>query len=222
MRKKASGFCYVADIVIGIMALAKEGVPRSMSNAADGAIRRKPRILYLDLDIHYGDGVAQAFHSPNRYPVIEAGKRPPRIPQVLTLSLHHSSPLFFPPPAPLSLLPKADTPHPFSLSIPLRPYPSCKTYARLMGSCIEPVVTAFDPDYVVLQLGLDGLARDPLAKVGGWALDGAGGVGWCVERVKAWGKPLCVLGGGGYHPANTARGWAYATSILVSVVNGVH
>jgi len=27
-------------------------------------IRTKPRVMYLDLDIHFGDGVAQAFYSP--------------------------------------------------------------------------------------------------------------------------------------------------------------
>ena len=38
---EASGFCYVNDIVIGILELLKVF----------------PRVLYIDIDIHHGDGV---------------------------------------------------------------------------------------------------------------------------------------------------------------------
>lgn len=39
-RDEASGFCYVNDIVIGILSL----------------MRFYQRIIYIDLDIHHGDG----------------------------------------------------------------------------------------------------------------------------------------------------------------------
>ena len=39
------------------------------------------RILYIDIDIHHGDGVEQAFYYTDR---------------VFTLSFHHYSPGFFP------------------------------------------------------------------------------------------------------------------------------
>ena len=178
--------------------------------------------MYLDLDLHYGDGVAQAFLSPTHYPhPLPPGRAPPRPPQVLTLSLHHASPIFFPPPTPHSGLPPCTTPHPFTLSLPLAAYPSAATYARVWTSCVERIHDAYDPDYVVLQLGVDGLPGDPIGRYGAWGLEGEGGVKWCVERVKAWGKPLCVLGGGGYDHPNTARAWAAATSMLVSQDDGL-
>lgn len=40
-KREASGFCYVNDIVIGILELLKY----------------HPRVLYIDIDIHHGDGV---------------------------------------------------------------------------------------------------------------------------------------------------------------------
>ncbi|KAM7346561.1 histone deacetylase 8-like [Cochliomyia hominivorax] len=49
-RDKAAGFCYINDIVLGILVLTK----------------KFRRILYIDLDNHHGDGVEQAFSSSKR------------------------------------------------------------------------------------------------------------------------------------------------------------
>ncbi|KAF6717379.1 Histone deacetylase 3 [Oryzias melastigma] len=54
---EASGFCYVNDIVISILELLKY----------------HPRVLYIDIDIHHGDGVQEAFYLTDRVmtPVIK-------------------------------------------------------------------------------------------------------------------------------------------------------
>ena len=44
-RVQASGFCYVNDIVLAILELLKY----------------KQRVLYVDIDVHHGDGVEEAF-----------------------------------------------------------------------------------------------------------------------------------------------------------------
>ena len=49
-KAEASGFCYVNDIVLGILEL----------------LRVYPRVLYIDIDCHHGDGVEEAFYSTNR------------------------------------------------------------------------------------------------------------------------------------------------------------
>lgn len=214
-RAKASGFCYVADAVLGILLLCREGVPRptpfpSPRSSSAPTPTRRARILYLDLDLHYGDGVARAFACPTHFS--HPLRRKPRPPQVLTLSMHHVSPLFFPPGAPGTS--EGDTPHPFNLSLGLAEHAGAATYARLWAN-VEKVYQAWGPDYVVLQLGVDGLPRDPIGQVGGWNTAGEGGIAWIVEQVLAWRVPVAVLGGGGYHHANAARAWATATSVLL-------
>ncbi|GAB0114117.1 acetoin utilization protein AcuC [Acidisoma sp. C75] len=57
---RASGFCYVNDCVLGLLAWLDQGLTR---------------VLYLDLDAHHGDGVQDAF----------AGD-----PRVLTISIHEA------------------------------------------------------------------------------------------------------------------------------------
>jgi histone deacetylase 1/2 len=49
-KSEASGFCYCNDIVLGILELLKY----------------HPRVVYIDIDIHHGDGVEEAFYTTNR------------------------------------------------------------------------------------------------------------------------------------------------------------
>ncbi|KHJ81778.1 histone deacetylase family protein [Oesophagostomum dentatum] len=49
-KAEASGFCYVNDIVIAILELLKY----------------HKRVLYIDIDIHHGDGVQEAFYFTDR------------------------------------------------------------------------------------------------------------------------------------------------------------
>jgi acetoin utilization protein AcuC len=61
MASKASGFCYVNDIVVAIRSLLKKG----------------RRVAYIDIDAHHGDGVQEAFYTTNKVLTIsihETGK----------------------------------------------------------------------------------------------------------------------------------------------------
>ncbi|KAJ1496842.1 histone deacetylase, partial [Coelomomyces lativittatus] len=49
-KVEASGFCYVNDIVLGIMEL----------------LRYHQRVVYIDIDVHHGDGVQEAFFKTDR------------------------------------------------------------------------------------------------------------------------------------------------------------
>lgn len=50
MPSRASGFCYINDIVIAIIPLIKKG----------------RRVAYIDIDAHHGDGVQEAFYHTNK------------------------------------------------------------------------------------------------------------------------------------------------------------
>jgi hypothetical protein len=57
-KSHASGFCYVADCVLAILALRR--IPPSPSTVP----ARRSRVMYLDLDLHFSDAVSHAFHNP--------------------------------------------------------------------------------------------------------------------------------------------------------------
>ena len=59
----ASGFCYVADCILAILAI-KRGMPlNALAPSMPATISKKPRIMYLDLDLHYSDAVSDAFYA---------------------------------------------------------------------------------------------------------------------------------------------------------------
>lgn len=64
-RFEAAGFCYINDIVVSILELLKY----------------HNRVLYIDIDIHHGDGVQEAFYLTDR---------------VMTVSFHKYGNGFFP------------------------------------------------------------------------------------------------------------------------------
>lgn len=77
-RNEAAGFCYLNDIVLGLHRLLR--LTEADDNEAMGTDRKR-LVMYLDLDLHHDDGVEEAFvHSP----------------RLLTFSVHHASPGFFP------------------------------------------------------------------------------------------------------------------------------
>ncbi len=62
-KSEASGFCYVNDIVLAILELLKYEV-LILSNLK--RFRYHQRVLYIDIDIHHGDGVEEAFYTTDR------------------------------------------------------------------------------------------------------------------------------------------------------------
>ncbi|KAG0662140.1 hypothetical protein C6P46_003533 [Rhodotorula mucilaginosa] len=206
-RAEAAGFCYVADAVLAIMEL-RTPPPKTSAGSLDPDTTPPPpapppsrisRVLYLDLDLHHGDGVESAFFSS---------------PHVLTLSLHLFAPLFFPATGALDSTGPTGARAPaagHALNLALEPGLGEETFERVWGSCVEKVVKAYDADAIVLQLGVDGLAGDPCKE---WNLPLAS-FGFALERVLSWNKRTLLLGGGGYHSANAARAWTYLTSVAL-------
>ncbi|CCL99398.1 uncharacterized protein FIBRA_01416 [Fibroporia radiculosa] len=199
-KSQASGFCYVADCILAILALKRVQLSSCQPP-------RKARIMYLDLDLHFSDAVSQAFSS---------SAHGSSAPQVLTLSIHYTAPGFFPP-SKLAFLPNPEDAlfDPFTLSLPLLRGASDATFARIWP-CVERIKHAFQPDFLVIQCGVDGLAGDP-NMIFNWSLNNSdGSLGWCIKRVcEEWRCPTLFLGGGGYNSANTSRAWTYLTSLAL-------
>lgn len=179
-KGEASGFCYVNDIVLAILQL----------------LNYHPRVLYIDIDIHHGDGVQEAFYNSNR---------------VMTVSFHKYGNGFFPETGALSEVGMGLGKH-FCLNVPLQDGIDDVGYVGLFKSVMERTIETFRPASIVLQCGADSLGLD---RLGCFNLSIAAH-GECVRFIKSFGLPLLVLGGGGYTIRNVARCWAYETSVLTS------
>jgi histone deacetylase HOS2 len=155
------------------------------------------RVLYIDIDIHHGDGVQEAFYNSNR---------------VMTVSFHKYSSDFFPGTGHIDEIGHSLGKY-FSLNIPLQDGIDNESYVTLFKSIMEPAITTFQPSSIVLQCGADSLGCD---RLGCFNLSIAAH-GECVRFIKSFGLPLLVLGGGGYTIKNVSRCWTYETAVLLDL-----
>ncbi|GMM45436.1 histone deacetylase [Pichia kluyveri] len=179
-KYEPSGFCYVNDIVMAILNL----------------LRVHPRVLYIDIDLHHGDGVQEAFYLTDR---------------VMTVSFHKYNGEFFPGTGNYDETGVGKGKH-FALNVPLQDGIDDSSYVKLFKSVIEPVITKFRPTVIIQQCGADSLGYD---RLGCFNLN-IKAHGECVKYVKSFGIPMMCLGGGGYTPRNVSRLWCYETSIMTN------
>ncbi|KAF4636149.1 hypothetical protein G7Y89_g1949 [Cudoniella acicularis] len=136
-KAEASGFCYVNDIVLAILQL----------------LRKHPRVLYIDIDVHHGDGVEEAFWSTDR---------------VMTLSIHKYDGLnFFPGTGDLDRTGPDDEGNPgahHAINVPLADGIDDEQYIWLFKTIVGMCVDRFQPTAIVLQCGADSLAGDRLGR----------------------------------------------------------
>jgi acetoin utilization deacetylase AcuC-like enzyme len=178
-RDEASGFCYVNDIVLAILELLKY----------------HPRVLYIDIDVHHGDGVQDAFYLSDR---------------VMCVSLHKYGSGFFPGSGNTDEIGRGLGRF-YSLNVPLHDGIGDEQYASLYEPIIQAVVDKFRPSVIALQCGADSLVDD---RIGLFNLS-LNGHANCVEFVKKFNLPLFIMGGGGYTIRNVARCWANETAVLL-------
>ncbi|KAH7924001.1 histone deacetylase [Leucogyrophana mollusca] len=182
-KSEASGFCYVNDIVLGILEL----------------LRYHTRVLYIDIDVHHGDGVEEAFYTTDR---------------VMTVSFHKYGE-YFPGTGELRDIGIGKGKY-YALNFPMRDGISDENYRSVFEPVIRQVMESYDPSAIVLQCGTDSLSGD---KLGCLNLSMRGHAN-CVKFVKSFNKPLLLLGGGGYTMRNVSRAWAFETGLAAGVELG--
>lgn len=178
-KAEASGFCYVNDCVLAILELLKQ----------------HERVLYIDIDIHHGDGVEEAFYATNR---------------VMTCSFHKFGE-YFPGTGDVLDSGYADGKN-YAINFPLNDGMDDAAYQSIFRPVVGKIMATFQPGAVVLQCGADSLSGD---RLGCFNLSVAGHAD-CVEFVRSFNIPMLVLGGGGYTLRNVPRCWTYETSILTA------
>jgi acetoin utilization protein AcuC len=131
MAARASGFCIYNDVALGV------------ARARDAG----HRVLYVDLDVHHGDGTQALFWDD---------------PEVLTFSIHESGRSLFPgtgfveerggPSAPGT-----------SVNVPLQPFSGDGSWLAAVEKMVPALAEVFRPTFLVTQHGCDTHAYDPLA-----------------------------------------------------------
>ena len=161
-------------------------------------LRRKfARVAYVDIDVHHGDGVQESFYDD---------------PSVLTLSLHESGRTLFPGTGDVSEI-GTGAGTGYSINLPFAPYTTDEIWLAAWRSAALPLLKAFNPDAILLQMGTDTHEFDPLAHVCLTAQ------GWlqAIKDVQALGKPIVAVGGGGYNLTTVPRMWTLAVTTLAGI-----
>lgn len=158
--------------------------------ACDHLTQAGKRVACLDIDAHHGDGTQAIFYNRK---------------DVLTISTHESGKTLFPWGGFEDEIGEGEgLGCNANLSLPADTYD--EAFVRSIDRAMMPLLRANDPDVIVLELGMDILAGDPLTHLhmtNNVVVD-------VLQRLLALDKPLLVVGGGGYHVENTVRGWALA------------
>ena len=175
MRDRASGFGIFNDAVIGILTLIGRGL----------------RVLYVDIDVHHGDGVQAGLYDTNR---------------ALTLSIHESGMWLFPGTgAPNEIGTGNGTG--YSVNVPLAPGTDDAGWHRAFDAVFQPIADAYRPDVLFTQLGIDTHRDDPLAHLQLTTQGHNLAVRKFAEYSAEHGCPWIAVGGGGYDFSAVARAW---------------
>ena len=182
--ERAAGFCYINDVALACMVLAEQG----------------KRVLYLDVDVHHGDGVAYAFYERS---------------DVMTISFHQNPRTLFPGTGFENEIGTGEGKG-YCVNVPLPVGTYDQAYLKAFETIVLPLTRAYNPDVIVFELGADALAGDPLANL-------------CltnnvyadiIHHLMSFNKPIVATGGGGYNVENTVRAWALAWSIFCGADQG--
>jgi acetoin utilization protein AcuC len=168
MRGYASGFCIFNDVVLAIRTMLAAGAKK---------------IAYVDIDVHHGDGVQDAFYDD---------------PRVLTISLHQDPRTLFPGtgfPTEIGAGEAEGT----AVNVALPPGTGDAGWLRAFHAIVPGAVRAFKPDVLVTQCGCDTHHEDPLANLE-LSVDGQRTAIAALHRLahEVTGGKWVAFGGGGY------------------------
>ncbi len=167
MRARASGFCVYNDVALAIARARRDGL----------------RVLYVDLDVHHGDGV-QALHAAD--------------PGVVTVSFHESGRSLFPGTGFVDELGEG-TAAGTSVNVPLEALTGPDAWLAAVRALVPALAASFGPDVIVSQHGADGHVWDPLAHLS-LTTTAMGEAARLVDRMghRYSGGRWLATGGGGY------------------------
>jgi acetoin utilization protein AcuC len=178
MPARASGFCIYNDPALAIARARADGL----------------RVLYVDLDVHHGDGVQALFWGD---------------PGVMTFSIHETGRALFPGTGEAWEIGEG-TAAGCAVNVPVMPGTGEGAWLAAVDAVLPGLAASFGPDLIVSQHGADSHAWDPLAHLN-VTTTAHGAAARLVDRLAhryAEGRWLAT-GGGGYDAYRVVpRTWA--------------
>lgn len=181
-RERAAGFCIFNDPAIACAHL--------LQRCGEGT-----KVAYLDIDAHHGDGVQEAFYDRR---------------DVLTISVHESGRWLFPGTGEVEELGVGEG-EGYSVNVPLAPYTTDQIYLWAFRETVLPILTAYQPDFVVTQLGVDTHCLDPLTHL----MLTTHGYMKVIALIEKHAPRWVAIGGGGYEMSVVPRAWTLAWAQMI-------
>lgn len=184
MPGKAAGFCIYNDAALGIHWLLEHGAER---------------VLYVDIDVHHGDGVERVFWND---------------PRVMTVSLHETGRILFPGTGFPGDTGGADA-RGYAANVALPAGTGDAQWLRAFHAIVPALARAFEPQLMITQQGCDSHYSDPLAHMA-LSIDAQR---TAYETLHDLAHEVCdgkwvALGGGGYEPVDVVpRSWTHLTAV---------
>lgn len=144
--------------------------------AAERLTRLGARVAIVDWDVHHGNGTQDIFYHRD---------------DVLYVSLHEFP--FYPFTGWVEEV-GAERGHGYTVNVPVPAGAGGRVFESAFDAILDPVISQFGPDWVLVSAGYDAHAADPLARLELQAED----YGWMSGRLGALGVPLIFFLEGGY------------------------
>ncbi len=185
MPSSASGFCIYNDLVVGIREAQRLGVER---------------VVYIDYDVHHGDGVEFAFKDD---------------PNVMTVSFHESPDVRWPFTGRATDCGEGDAKGTI-VNMPFQSFTGDASWQHCVEETLRKALAAFRPQLIVTQHGADPHWEDPLAELR-LTCDS---FRFAAELSRELADEHCdgkwvATGGGGYQPVRVLpRAWAIVWAVM--------
>ena len=185
-RDASAGFCVFNDIGVSIELLRKEYKVR--------------RILYVDIDVHHGDGVYYSYESD---------------PNLFIFDIHEDGKYLFPGTGSVEETGEGKA-RGTKVNVPL-PLGSGDSAVAAQLPWLEEFARKAKPEFIIFQCGADGLRGDPIAGLS-YTPTTHKKVASLLHQIshEMCGGRIVALGGGGYDPENCANAWTAVVESLLS------
>ena len=185
-RDASAGFCVFNDIGVSVELLRKQ--------------YKLKKILYVDIDVHHGDGVYYSYESD---------------PDLFIFDIHEDGKYLYPGTGSAHET-GAGKARGTKVNVPLQPGSGDSAVAAQL-SRLEEFARKSRPDFVILQCGADGLRGDPIAGLS-YTPTAHRMVTDLLHRIshEVCAGRIVALGGGGYDPENCADAWTAAVECMLS------